>query len=162
MALQIATARVYLIDHLTCNTPYVGVTVSTGVNDTLLNLLTRRPYVNSARFQVHEQTQDIAGIIIKHCSTLGPDKMVRDTVKTIKFWHEIETGWLCCTPPMMIHTEEYNTFTQEMFEPKEGSLCHQIGRLQAQKAQAMLEGRYDMVTVYGREAVKLQQQLLHI
>ena len=160
MALQIATARVYLIDHLTSSTPYVGVTVSTGVNDSLLNLLTRRPCVNSARFQVHEHTQHIAGIVIKHCSTAEPDEMVHDTVKTIKFWHEIETGWLCCTPPMMIRTEAYGTRTEEMFEPREGSLCHQIGRLLAQKAQAMLEGQYDMVTAYGREAVRLQQQLL--
>ena len=162
MALQIATAKVYLIDHLTCNTPYARVTVSTGVNDTLLNLLTRRPFVNSARYQVHEQTRDIAGIVIKHCSTIKPDEMIRDTVKTIKFWHEIETGWLCCTPPMIIRTEEGKTLTQEMFEPREGSLCHRIGRLQAQKAQAMLEGQYDKVTAYGREVVKLQRQLLLI
>jgi hypothetical protein len=162
MALKIATARVYLIDHLTSNTPYVGVNVSNGVNDSLLNLLTRRPFVNSARYQIHERTQDVMGIIVKHSSTSAPDEMMDDTVKTIKFWHEIETGWLCCTPPIIIRTEEHGTCTQEMFEPQEGSLCHQIGRLLAQKAQAMLEGRYDKVTAYGREAVKLQQQLLLI
>jgi hypothetical protein len=100
------------------------------------------------------------GIIVKHSSSSTPDEMIHDTVRTIKFWHENETGWLCCTPPIIIRTEKHGSFTKELFEPQEGSLCHQIGRLLAQKNQAMLEGRYDKITAYGREAVKLQRQLL--
>lgn len=156
----IARATLQLLYHLKSNTPYAYIAVSTGVTDSLIDVLEKRPYIDQVRYQAHETTRENVAIIVKHAEAMQPPEILDSTVRAIKLWHEIETGWLNCTPPIEIHVQERTKITKELFEPQDDALGRKLGRVLAEKARAMMEGRYDLVSKCNRREAPLWQELM--
>ena len=155
----IACATISRINHTERNVKYVCINVTTGVNESLKELISQRPYADDVQFQMHATTVDLIGVVIQLKPLIHYNDVVIDLVKLLQHWHEIESGWLDHTPPLEIRRLKKKKLVKETFSPDRGSVRFRLGRTLFKKEWAIIESKTMMISLYTRRESELRRQL---